>query len=387
MAEKRHSLLAYAAIAVVVLLVLAWRLGRPNPPDVRVSIVAAGNVQSTVANTKAGTIEACRRAGISPRLGGQIDRMPVTEGDVVERGQILMEFWNVDLQAQAQLAASEVRSAEARWEQACIVAERAGREAERIRQLRDTNLASEEAVDSAESDALAKRAACSAALSAVDVSRSQLDVAQAALDQTRLRAPFSGVVAEVNGEVGEFVTPSPVGIPTPPAVDLMDTSCLYVSAPIDEVDAPDIAVGMAAKISLDAFPDRVFPGRVRRVAPYVLDLEKQARTVDVEVEFVESEDGSRMLPGYSADIEVILDERSGVPRIPTEAIREGNRVFVVNARDIVEDRVITPGLRNWIWTEVREGLEPGATLILNVDRDGVEKGATVTPILPSAGDD
>ena len=387
MAANRHRLLAYVAAAAVVLLFLGWRLGQPKPVEVRVGIVAAGSVQSTVANTKAGTIEACRRAGISPRLGGQIDRMPVKEGDVVEQGQILMEFWNVDLQAQAQLAASEVRSAEARWQQACIVGERAGREAERIRQLRDSNLASEEAVDSAESDALAKRAACSAALSTVDVSRSQLDVAQAALDQTRLRAPFSGVVAEVNGEVGEFVTPSPVGIPTPPAVDLMDMSCLYVSAPIDEVDAPDIEVGMAARISLDAFPDQIFPGRVRRVAPYVLDLEKQARTVDVEVEFVESEDGSRMLPGYSADIEVILDERSDVPRIPTEAIREGNRVFVVNESDVVEDRLIEPGLRNWVWTEVREGLEPGATLILNVDRDGVEEGATVTPIRPSAVDD
>ncbi len=387
MAANRHRLLAYVAVAAVVLLFLGWRLGQPKPVEVRVGIVAAGSVQSTVANTKAGTIEACRRAGISPRLGGQIDRMPVKEGDVVEQGQILMEFWNVDLQAQAQLAASEVRSAEARWQQACIVAERAGREAERIRQLRDSNLASEEAVDSAESDALAKRAACSAALSTVDVSRSQLDVAQAALDQTRLRAPFSGVVAEVNGEVGEFVTPSPVGIPTPPAVDLMDMSCLYVSAPIDEVDAPDIEVGMAARISLDAFPEQIFPGRVRRVAPYVLDLEKQARTVDVEVEFVESEDCSRMLPGYSADIEVILDERGDVPRIPTEAIREGNRVYVVNESDVVEDRVIEPGLRNWVWTEVREGLEPGATLILNVDRDGVEEGATVTPIRPSAVDD
>ena len=62
-------------------------------------------------------------------------------------------------------------------------------------------------------------------------------------------------------------------------------------------------------------------------------------------------------------------------------------MYVVNESDVVEDRVIEPGLRNWVWTEVREGLEPGATLILNVDRDGVEEGATVTPIRPSAVDD
>ena len=86
--------------------------------------------------------------------------------------------------------------------------------------------------------------------------------ARAALDKTRLTAPFGGTVAEINGELGEFVTPSPIGVPTPPAVDLIDTTSLYVSAPIDEVDAPDIRADMAAHISLDAFRDsmdRVVP--------------------------------------------------------------------------------------------------------------------------------
>ena len=73
-------------------------------------------------------------------------------------------------------------------------------------------------------------------------------------------------IAEVNGELGEYVTPSPVGIPTPPAIDLIDTQCLYISAPIDEVDAPEIRAGMAARISLDAFSKQFFHGHVRRVA-------------------------------------------------------------------------------------------------------------------------
>ena len=64
-----------------------------------------------------------------------------------------------------------------------------------------------------------------------------------------LTAPFDGVVAEVNAELGEYVTPSPPGIPTPPAVDLIDDRCLYVTAPIDEVDAPEIRTGMPAPFS------------------------------------------------------------------------------------------------------------------------------------------
>jgi HlyD family secretion protein len=387
MKRDRTRLIVSILTVAAVLGLGAWWLSRPEPIDVLVEVVEKGSVQDTVANTKAGTIEACRRAGISPRLGGQIARMPVSEGDVVRSNQILMEFWNEDLLAQVRLAQSEVRATEAKWEQACIVAELAKREGKRQRKLSAKNLASEEAIDKAESEALAQEASCNAALSAVDVSRARLEVAEAALDQTRLRAPFPGVVAEVNGEVGEFVTPSPVGIPTPPAVDLMDTSCLYVSAPIDEVDAPGIRIGMVAKISLDAFPERLFAGRVRRVAPYVLDLEKQARTVDVEVEFTDKDDCDCMLPGYSADIEVILDQHRDVLRIPTQAVSEGQRVFVVGADNRLEERTIEAGLRNWAWTEVSAGLEAGEKLVTSIDREGLEAGAPVRSIARRGSDD
>lgn len=377
MKRDRTGLIISILAVAVVLGLCVWWFGRPDPIDVRVEVVAKGSVQDTVANTKAGTIEACRRAGISPRLGGQIAVMPVSEGDLVDTNQILMEFWNDDLLAQVKLAQSEVRATEAKWEQACIVAQLAKRESQRQGKLSAKDLASEEAVDKAKSEALAQNAACNAALSSVEVSRARLEVAEAALDQTRLRAPFSGVVAEVNGEVGEFVTPSPVGIPTPPAVDLMDISCLYVSAPIDEVDAPEIRIGMAANISLDAFPDRLFVGRVRRVAPYVLDLEKQARTVDVEVEFSDQDDCGCMLPGYSADIEVILNQHRDVLRIPTQAVSEGQRVFVVGEDDYLEERTIEVGLRNWAWTEVTAGLQAGEKLVTSIDREGLEAGAPV----------
>jgi HlyD family secretion protein len=331
-------------------------------------------VQETVANTRAGTIEACRRAGISPSIGGQIDSLPVKEGDLVEQGQVLMELWNEDQTAQYKLAQSEAKAAKARANQACVLAEVAQREAERQKKLQKKNLSSEEAVDRADGEARAQKAACNAARASSEVSQAQLNVVQAALDRTRLTAPFNGVVAEVNGEIGEFVTPSPVGIPTPPAVDLMDISCLYASAPIDEVDAPRIRVGMPANISLDAMAGENFVGVVKRVAPYVLEMEKQARTVDVEVDFLCQADCNNMLPGYSADIEVILDEKTSVLRIPTEAVLEGNSVLVLSTDERLELREITTGLKNWEWTEVTDGLSEGEEVVVSVDREGVEDG-------------
>ena len=82
-----------------------------------------------------------------------------------------------------------------------------------------------------------------------------------------------------------------------------------------------------------------------------------------------------MLPGYSADIEVILAARDKVLRIPTEAVLEGNRVMIFTADSRLTERKIEAGLGNWVWTEVRKGLEPGEEVVTSVDREGVIDGA------------
>jgi len=210
----------------------------------------------------------------------------------------------------------------------------------------------------------------------VEQSRSRIAAAQADLSRTVLRAPFDGVVAEVTGELGEFTTPSPPGIPTPPAIDLIDDSCLYVTAPIDEVDAPAIRLDSPARISVDAFAPRKFAAHVRRIAPYALDREKQARTVDVEVEFNNPRESEAMLVGYSADVEIVLDARADVLRIPTAALQEGNRVLVFNEREgRLDQRKIETGLSNWEHTEVRAGLAAGERVVLSLERSGVKAGA------------
>ena len=375
MPVKRFKIfITLITIAAVITALVVW-LSREKPVAVIVKAVDVGVVQETVTNTRAGTIEACRRAGISPSIGGQISSLPVKEGELVKKGQVLMELWNENFMAQYELAKSEVKAATAMAKQTCVRAEVAKRESERQEKLKKKNLSSEEAVDRADGEARAQKAACNAARATSEVSKAKLTVIQAELDRTRLIAPFSGVVAEVNGEVGEFVTPSPVGIPTPPAVDLMDISCLYVSAPIDEVDAPRIRVNMKVNISLDALPGEVFSGTVKRIAPYVLEVEKQARTVDVEVDFICQQDCMNMLPGYSADIEVILDEKGNVSRIPTEAILEGNKVLVLTADNLLEQREIKTGLSNWVWTQITEGLSEGDEVVVSIDREGVEDGA------------
>jgi len=368
----------YPAALLIITGGIIWYANRPSPITVTAVRVEKGLVESTVANTRAGTVKTCRRARIAPLSGGQVERLLVEKGQHVEQGQALLELWNKDLKARLKLAQSEARAAKATREQTCLKADIAEREHQRTLRLFKQKLLSEDQRDKAETEARSSAAACTAAKAKEQVSHDQVTLARTSLDRSILTAPFAGVVAEINGEPGEIVTPSPIGIATPPAVDLIDPDCLYAAAPIDEVDAPAVKPGMPARITLDAFPDKAFSGKVVNIAPYVLDVEKQARTVEVEAYFDKPEEVQNLLPGYSADVEIILDKHDQVLRIPSEALLEGNRVLRITADKHLEERTIQTGLQNWQYAEVTGGLKEGDMIVTSLNREGVEDGALVT---------
>ncbi len=375
MKRKLTRLLLIAAILACAVFLIHSYL-KPEPVQVMVAPVEKGTVERTVANTRAGTVKACRRAKLSPSIGGQIERLPIHEGDTVKAGQLLLELWNDDLKAEVRLAENEALAARARATSACLQAEEARRESNRLERLRKMGAAAEDKADQALTQAKALKAECEGAKASVLMSEARIGVARARVDRTRLIAPFDGVIAQINGELNEYLTPSPPGIPTPPAVDLVDNSCFYVSAPIDEVDASDIRPGMEARITMDAFGDRRFAGRVRRIAAYVLDREKQARTVDIEVDFSNPDDINSLLAGYSADVEVVLESHSSTLRVPTQAVMDGNRVFVYSAQEhVLREHIFKKGISNWNHTEVLSGLNAGDRVVIDVDQPGIMDGA------------
>ncbi len=372
-AKKRHWIIMVLFLAAVVALIMYAT--QPDKLPIIVQSVDRGPVEKIVANTRAGTIKACRRAHLSPPGGGQIAALHVHVGDQVVANQLLLSLWNDDLKAQERLAQSDLHATEANTEQVCLKADEAKREGQRQQRLNQQGQISEEQFDRAMTAVQITAANCRAAQAQVQIAKGRIAVAAAALERTLLKAPFAGYIAEVNGEVGEYVTPSPPGIPTLPAIDLVDISCLYVSAPIDEVDVPAIHTGMLARITLDAVADRHFLGAVDRIAPYVSEQEKQARTVDVETLFANPDEYKNLIPGYSADIEVIVDQRERVLRIPTEAIMEGGRVLVFPpASGLLEAREIKVGLSNWRFTEVISGLNDGEWVVTSIGRPGVVAG-------------
>lgn len=370
--------LLVVAVVIAAIMAAGWWLTRPKPIPVRLHAVATGQVEATLANTRAGTVEACQRTKLSTILGGRIEYLGVKEGDRVKAGQVLMRLWHQDLRARAEVAEAQVATARSRASEACTLADNAEREAARQEALAGRGFISTSRAEASRTEASARRTACASARKDIVTAERQLAAAGADLGRILITAPFDGTVAKIVGEVGEYSTPSPPGVPTPPAIDLIDDSCLYVKAPMDEVDGPKIHTGQSVRIRVDAVPNRVYAGKVRRVAPYVTAIEKQARTVDVEVDFALPEEAQGLLVGYSADVEILLEAREAVLRVPTAALQEGNRVLLLDAASgRLVARQIKPGLANWEYTEVREGLVAGDRIVLSLEKEGVRSGARV----------
>ena len=156
-------------------------------------------------------------------------------------------------------------------------------------------------------------------------------------------------------------------------IDLLDPASLYVSAPIDEVDAELVRPGLPARLTVDSRPGEEMAGRVARVAPFVLDQLEQNRTVEVEAELERAAAAAGVLPGTSADVEVILERHDGVLRVPSSAVAEGGSVLVLEGGLLVE-RTVTTGLANWQFTEVAAGLAEGERVVVARDSTEVKAG-------------
>jgi HlyD family secretion protein len=367
--RRLAALLAFAALGVGARLTVF----APEPLAVRTVAAQPGRVEETVTNSRAGTVKARRRAKLAPEVGGRVVSLPHRRGARVRAGDVLLRIEDSLPRARLSLVEDEGKAALAQRDQSCLAAERASRENARTRALAADGIVSTDLLDRVDSEARAAEAACRAATAAAERAASAVVLARAELAKYLLLAPFAGVVADVFIEVGEWTSPSPPALPIPPVIDLIDTRSIYVSAPMDEVDSARILEGQGARVTIDSHPGQHFPARVVRVAPYVLDRLEQNRTVEIELELDDTGQASTLLPGTSADAEVILSAREDVLRVPTAALLEGGRALVLERGRLVE-RSLTLGLRNWDFTEVRDGLASGERVVVSLDRPEVKAG-------------
>jgi HlyD family secretion protein len=355
-----------------------WLFPR-KPLEVKVFRAARGEVRETVASPSAGTVVSRREATVAAEAPGRVTALRVRAGDRVAEGAPIVDLDARDAELDLEAAKASFDRQRAALDQARAKYAKAKEDWERARTSR--SIFSEDQVRAFE--VAHEVAAGEAAWAERAVTEAEIAVkrARVALEKRSVRAPFAGIVRRTLIEVGEFV-----GVGTP-CFEMFDDVHIYVKAPIDEVDLPRVRVGAPVEVTLQSFPDAVFPGKVSKIEPGVRASQELNRTGEVEIDLFEggreAGAGAAYAPapqirvGMSADLEVIVQSKPQALRVPSYAVHEEERVrfvYVVEEGKIAR-REVKIGLANWDHAEIVEGLSPGDPVVVSLDLDGLAAGA------------
>lgn len=374
----RNVLLAVGAVVVLGIVYMVVRRGAAVPVQVVVASAGegAGGAGEAIAGatsvTANGYVVARTRASVSAKVAGRLAVLTVSEGSFVRRGEVIARLENADYRAQVTQAEAVLASARAESIEAAAERDLAEREAQRLRDIRAQNpqLVAAQEVDAAETQAAATAAQAAAATARVAAAAAGRRFAAASLDNTLIRAPFTGTVLRKEAEVGEVVAPSVGGGLTRGAVVTMaDLTTLEVEVDVNEAYIARVRAGQDARIMLDAYPDTGFRGRVRQVVP---TADRQRATVQVKVSILDRD--PRILPEMGARVDFLEPQPSGgtaapatpVMRLPAAAVREheGQTVVWLVREGRLVARPVVAGPVSGAFREIRSGLAGGELVVV-----------------------
>jgi RND family efflux transporter MFP subunit len=308
--------------------------------------------------TYTGTLEALTKINITPEVGGKISRIYAEAGDRVAKGQLLAELETDSIRLQLKQAEAGVAVAEASHADAL-------RNRERMDRLIKENAVSEQQREKIQ-------LAYDAAAAQLEQARAGLNLAKHALDVSLMKAPFSGVIASKNAEVGDVINPMMGGFGggAGGVLTLMDYSKIKLVVAISSEDIGRIRKGQEAILRVAAFPGRDFRGSVRVVN---LTADPLSKKFGVEAVFDNSDAGLR--PGTFGDLVFEVQSHENALVVPQQAILENAYVFAVEAGKAVRKNV-TLGIQNTTMVEILAGLTEGEAVVVEGNY-GLEEGSAV----------
>ena len=323
----------YVGIAVAIIIVAALWMRHSGEVTVEATgVTAAYPYQGVTLLNATGYVVAQRKAAIATKATGRLEWLGVEEGSIVKAGEVIARLESSDVSATSEQAAASVLSAKAELDNARV-------DLDRARDLSSKKFVSGSVLDQAQ-------ARFNKAQAAVAVATANRKGTEVAVDQTRIRAPFDGVVLTKAANVGDIVTPFSSAIDSKGAVVTMaDMSTLEVEADVSESNLSKITVGQPCEIALDAFPDLRLRGEVSRLVPTV---DRAKASVLTKIRFVDRD--PRVLPEMSAKVAFLSaamadDKRHPIAVVPGDAItqRDGKSVVFVIREGIAHAVAVTPG--------------------------------------------
>ena len=408
--SKRNKVLVGSGLFVLIVLLVIVSASAKRDKGTEVRFEEVGRRDLVAAVTASGKIQPKRKVDVSADITGRVTRIGVREGDLVREGQFLLQIDPIIYEANLQRAQAAMSSAEAGAVQARANRDQSDRALQRTKELRtqNPNLISQEQLEQAQTAFDIAESNLTASQHMVEQARAAMREARDQLAKTRLIAPMAGRVTRLAVEEGEVAVPGTFSRETGLLLTISDLSVIQVEVQVDETDVVRLSLNDSVEVTIDAFPDTTFVGRVTKISNSAIltagsGLAGQTdRAVDYGVEITLANPPSEVRPDLSATAEIITDTRRQALAVPIIALtvrehrpvateqrpadttnvkrKETEGVFVVS-NGVATFRPVKVGIPGEEHFEVLEGVRAGDTIVAGpyqAIRD-LKEGARVRP--------
>ncbi|KAB2921360.1 MAG: efflux RND transporter periplasmic adaptor subunit [Bacteroidetes bacterium] len=361
---------AVGVLAVAAVLITLFSMNSSGSAEtVELGVVALTTpAQESSILAASGYVVAQRKAAVASKGTGRLEFLGVIEGDRVRKGEVIGRLESSDVEAALGQAKAGLALARAGLESAMAEQEDASANFERQKALFGMNSISRAEYDGANARNRRAVAAVASAEANIKYAEANVRAAEVGVENTYIRAPFDGVVLTKNANVGEVISPFGAAAGSRGAiVTVADMRSLEVEADVSESNIEKLVEGQPCEITLDAYPDKRYPGRVNKIVP---TADRAKATVLTKVKFDRLDE--RVLPEMRAKVNFVKEAkpegRDTAPKlsVPASAVteRNGQKVVFVLTGETVTETAVTLGEVMGSRIEVRQGVSSGQKVVL-----------------------
>ena len=385
--KRKYWLLIAVAVVVIVLVLVNLRARRERGLSVQVEEVEERDISMVI--SASGSIRPKRQVDVSASSIGKITRVAVEEGDRVEKGQFLMQIDPIQLESVVLQIEAALEAARANERQTFAQLKKAKNDLDRTMKLYDQGWRTDQEVDASRASNDIAVANHESAKHQIAQQEANLKSARHNLEEVTIDATMDGIITRLNVEEGESAIMGTTNIPGTVLITIADLSTIETEVEVDETEVVHIKLGDLAKVTLDAFPDTSYVGKVTEIgnSPILSTSASGQQGVDFKVVITIIDTIPNVRPGLSADTEITVAERSGVPSIPIQSLtvrrekdlkkkeqadstdagseeknKEIEGVFVVDGGR-AHFRAVEIGISSQKYFEVVSGLEVGGKVV------------------------
>jgi HlyD family secretion protein len=386
--KKKHWLLIAVAVIVIVLILVNLRARRERGLAVQVEEVEKRDISMVI--SASGSIRPKRQVDVSASSIGRITKVAVEEGQRVEKGQFLLQIDPIQLESLVLQIAASLEAAKSNERQAYAQLEKTKNDLERTLKLYEQGWRTDQEVDAARASHDIAVANHEAARHQIAQQEANLKSARHNLEEVTIEATMDGIITRLNVEEGESAIMGTTNIPGTVLMTIADLSTIETEVEVDETEVVHINLGDLAKVTLDAFPDTSYAGRVTEIgnSPILSTSATGQQGVDFKVVVTITDTIPNVRPGLSADTEITVAERTEVPSIPIQSLtvrrkkdlKEQEKADSIAANDPEEEnreiegvfvvdggrarfRAVEVGISSQKYFEVVSGLDVGEKVV------------------------